>query len=142
MKETKSGFRKETISHLPAFNPLEDKQTLRPPLPTELTVDPPADEPQTTSHAEDALPNADESDESTGQVELQAFKTKITGVNPDCHIDSDRQGSSNPKSNRSLNSKALKPKTNPMSKYVENGIELKYTRITTSSKIIPRSTAF
>ena len=41
MKETKSGFRKETISHLPAFNPLEDKQTLRPPLPTELTVDPP-----------------------------------------------------------------------------------------------------
>ena len=83
MKETKSGFRKETISHLPTFNRLEDKQTLRPPLPTELTVDPPADEPQTTSHAEDALPNADESDESTGQVELQAFKTKITGVNPD-----------------------------------------------------------
>jgi hypothetical protein len=67
---------KETISHLPAFNPLEDKQTLRPPLSTELTVDPPADEPQTTSHTEDALPNADESDESTGQVELQSFKTK------------------------------------------------------------------
>ena len=64
---------------------------------------------------------------------------KITGVNPDCHIDSDRQGPSNPKSNRSLNSKALKPKANPMSKYVKNDIELKYTRITTiSSKTISR----
>jgi hypothetical protein len=49
---------KETISHLPAFNPLEDQQTLRPPLPTELTVDPPSNEPQTNSHAEDALQNA------------------------------------------------------------------------------------
>ena len=66
---------KETISHLTAFNPLEDKQTFRPPLPTELTVDPSANEPQTNSHAEDALPNADESDESTGQGESIAFKT-------------------------------------------------------------------
>jgi hypothetical protein len=70
---------KETISQPPAFNPMEDKQTLRPPLPTELTVIPPADEPQTTFHAEEALPNADESDESTGQVESNAFKTKGVG---------------------------------------------------------------
>ena len=54
---------------------MEDKQTLRPPLPTELTVDPPANDPQTNSHAENALPNADESDESTGQGETIAFKT-------------------------------------------------------------------
>ena len=66
---------KETISHLPSFNPMDHKQTLRPPLPTELTVDPPANEPQTNSHAEDALQNADESDESTGQGETIAFKT-------------------------------------------------------------------
>ena len=99
---------------------MEDHQTTRPPLPTELlTVD----------------PLADESDESTGQVESIVFKTKITRVNTGCHIDSDRQGPSNPKSNRSLNSKALKPKTNPMSKYVKNGIELKYTRITTTSSL-------
>ena len=45
---------KENISRLPAFNPLEDKQTLRPPFPTELTVDPPADESPTNCHAEDA----------------------------------------------------------------------------------------
>ncbi len=75
---------KETISHLPAFNPLEDKQTLRPPLPTELTVDPPVNEPQTNSHAEDALQNAYESDESTGQGETIAFKTqKRASVKPD-----------------------------------------------------------
>ena len=54
---------------------MEDKQTLRPPLPTELTVDPPVNESQTNSHTEDALPNADESDESTGQGETIAFKT-------------------------------------------------------------------
>ena len=60
---------KEPVSHLPAFNPMEDKKTLRPPLQTELTVNPPADETQTTSHTEDALPNADESEESTDQVE-------------------------------------------------------------------------
>ena len=51
---------------------MEDKQTLSPPYPiqTELTVDPPAVESPTNCHAEDALLNADESDESTGQVEL------------------------------------------------------------------------
>jgi hypothetical protein len=94
---------------------MEDKQTLRPPLPTELTVDPPAVESPTNCHAEDALLNADESDESTGQVESIAFKTKIARVNPDCYIDSDRQGLSNPKSKRSCKSKALKPVINPLS---------------------------
>ena len=74
---------KETISNVPAFNPLEDKQTFRPPIPTELlTVDPSAAVPPTNCPAEDALSNADESDESTGQVELNTFKTKITRVNP------------------------------------------------------------
>ena len=29
---------KETISHLPAFNPMEDQQTTRLPIPTELTI--------------------------------------------------------------------------------------------------------
>ena len=54
---------------------------------------------------EDTLPNVDESDESTGQIESIAFRTKIVSVNPDSYIDSDRQGPSNPKSNRSYNSK-------------------------------------
>ncbi len=54
---------------------------------------------------EDTLPNVDESDESTGQTESIVFKTKIVSVNPDSYIDSDRQGPSNPKSNRSCNSK-------------------------------------
>ena len=45
---------KETISNVPAFNPWEDKQTLRPPLLTELTVDPPAAESPTNCPAEDA----------------------------------------------------------------------------------------
>ncbi len=41
-----------------------------------MTVIASADEPQTNFHSEEALKNADESDESTGQVELKAFKTK------------------------------------------------------------------
>jgi hypothetical protein len=45
---------KETISNVPAFNPWEDKQTLRPPLLTELTVDPSAAESPTNCPAEDA----------------------------------------------------------------------------------------
>ena len=49
---------------------MEDMQTHRFPLQTELMVIPPADEPQTTSHDEEAFKNADESHESTGQVEL------------------------------------------------------------------------
>ena len=89
---------KETITNLPAYNSMEDQQTTRPPLPTELlTVDSPADEPQTNSRAEDALLNADESDDSTGQVETIAFKTKIARVKPGNHISSDRQGLSNPR---------------------------------------------
>jgi len=106
---------KETISNVPAFNPWEDKQTLRPPLLTELTVDPSAAESPTNCPAEDALSNADESDDSTGQVELNTFKTKIARVNPDCYIDSDRQGPSKSGSNRSCKLKALKPVINPLS---------------------------
>jgi hypothetical protein len=106
---------KESISNLPAFNPLEDKQTFRLPIPTELTVDPSAAEPPTNCPAEDALTNADESDESTGQVELNTFKTKITRVKPGCYIDSDRQGPSKSGSNRSCKLKALKPVINPLS---------------------------
>lgn len=106
---------KETISNLPAFNPWEDKQTLRPPLLTELTVDPSAAESPTNCPAEDALSNADESDDSTGQVELNTFKTKIARVNPDCYIDSDRQGPSKSESNRSCKLKALKHVINPLS---------------------------
>ena len=45
---------KETISNVPAFKPWEDKQTLRPPLLTELTVDPSAVESPTNCPAEDA----------------------------------------------------------------------------------------
>jgi hypothetical protein len=106
---------KEIISHLPVFNPWEDKQTLSPPFPTESTVDPPADESPTYCHAEDALPNAYDPDESTGQVESIAFKTKNARVDLDCYIDSDRQGPSNPKSKRSSKPKALKPVINPLS---------------------------
>jgi hypothetical protein len=43
---------------------------------TSWTVIASADEPQTNFHDEKALKNADESDESTDQVELKAFKTK------------------------------------------------------------------
>jgi hypothetical protein len=52
---------------------MEDKQTLRPPypIPNVLTVVPPVDEPQSNCQAEEAVENADESDESTGQVELK-----------------------------------------------------------------------
>ena len=39
----------------------------------------------------------------------------LARVKPGCYIDSDRQGLSNPESNRSHNSKALKPKSNPLS---------------------------
>ena len=51
---------------------MEDKQTLSPPypIPTELTVGPPVDDPQTNSQSEETIENTDESDESTGQVEL------------------------------------------------------------------------
>jgi len=106
---------KETISNVPALNPWEDKQTLRPPLLTELTVDPSATESPTNCPAEDALSNADGSDESTGQVELNTFKTKIARVNPGCYIDSDRQGPSKSGSNRSCKLKALKHVINPLS---------------------------
>ena len=106
---------KDTISKLSAFNPLEDKQINRPPLPTELTVDPTVDEPQINSQAEDVVKNAEESDESTGQVEKQTFKTKIASVKPACHIDSDHERASNPVSNRSFKYNALKPKSNPLS---------------------------
>jgi len=106
---------KESISNLPAFYPWEDKQTLRPPLLTELTVDPSAAESPTNCPAEDALSNADGSDESTGQVELNTFKTKIARVNPGCYIDSDRQGPSKSGSNRSCKLKALKHVINPLS---------------------------
>jgi hypothetical protein len=83
---------------------MDDKQTLSPPypIPTVLTVVPPVDEPQSNSQAEETIENADESDESTGQVELKTFKTKITRVNPDCNINSDRQGASRSESNRSI----------------------------------------
>ncbi len=79
---------KETITYLPVCNPLEDKKILRPPLPTELTIDPPTDESPTNCHTEDVvLPNSDESDESTGEVESIAFMTKNTHVNPDCYTE-------------------------------------------------------
>jgi hypothetical protein len=67
------------------------------------------DKPQSNSQAEEAIENADESDESTGQVELKTFKGKITRVNPGCNINSDRQGASRSDSNRSIKYKALKP---------------------------------
>ena len=105
---------KETISKLSAFNPLEDMQTMRPPLPTELTVVPQASEPH-NSHAEGAFKNAEESDESTGLVRKHTFKTKIARVKPGCYIDSDHPGSSKPVSNRSTKYNALKPITNPLS---------------------------
>ena len=69
--------------------------------------------PQSNSQAEEAIENADESDESTGQVELKTFKAKITRVNPGCNINSDRQGASRSESNRSIKYKALKPKSTP-----------------------------
>jgi hypothetical protein len=43
---------------------MDDKQTNRFPLQTELTVIPPADEPQANSITEATLINADETDES------------------------------------------------------------------------------
>ncbi len=64
------------------------------------------DEPQTNSQDEEGIENADESDESTGQVELKTFKTKITCVNPGCYINSDRQGYSRSQS-KNLNSMVL-----------------------------------
>jgi hypothetical protein len=39
-----------------------------------MTVDPPANESPTYFHVEDVLPNDDESDESTGQVESIAIQ--------------------------------------------------------------------
>jgi hypothetical protein len=68
---------KDTITKLSAFNPLEDKNSFCPPLPTELTLIPSPDDPQSKSHTEEAYKNAEESDESTGRVEKQTFKTKI-----------------------------------------------------------------
>ena len=68
--------------------------------------------PQSNSQAEEAIENADESDESTGQVELKTFMF-FTRVDPGCNINSDRQGASRSESNRSIKYKALKPKSNP-----------------------------
>jgi hypothetical protein len=114
---------KETITKLSGFNQWEDKQTFRPPLPTELTVISSADELQSNSHTEEAIKIAEESDESTGQVEKQTFKTKIVHVNPDCNIDSDHKRDSNPVSNRSFKNNALKSKSNPLS--INKDIEFK-----------------
>ena len=91
---------------------------MRPPLQTELTVIPLDSEPL-NSHAEGAFKNAEESDESTGQVRKHTFKTKIVHVKPGCYIDSDHPRASNPVSNWSFKYNSLKPISNPLSTKVK-----------------------
>jgi hypothetical protein len=104
---------KDTITKPSTFNPWEEKKTFRPPLPTELTVIPSVDEPQSNYHVEEDIKNTEESDESTGQVENKHSRQKI--VNPVCNIDSDHKRTSNTVSYRSFENNVLNPKSNPLS---------------------------